>query len=93
MYRDFPVISRCRTVLTRKTAWMSRHGTNRNVWTKAVVGDLVALQAVQPKVAMMPHQAWGCRRVDQVGCGEQVELEAVGEASSHSYWFASSGTG
>ena len=26
-------------------------------WTKAVVGDLVALQAAQPKVAMMPHPA------------------------------------
>ena len=66
-----------------------QEGCMRLPWTKAAVGDLVALQAAQPQVAMMPHPG----RVDQVGCGEQVELEAVGEASSHSYWFDSSGTG
>ena len=32
-------------------------GCMRLPWTKAVVGDLVALQAAQPKVAVMPHPA------------------------------------
>ena len=34
-----------------------QEGGMRLPWTKAVVGDLVALQAAQPKVAMMPHPA------------------------------------
>ena len=29
----------------------------RLLWTKAIVGDLVALQAAQPKVSAMPHPA------------------------------------
>ena len=34
-----------------------QEGSMRLPWTKAIVGDLVALQAAQPKVAMMPHPA------------------------------------
>ena len=49
-------------------------------WTRAIVGDLVALQAVQSKVSMMPHptgdvDAW----IKLPG-----ELEAACEACSYS---------
>ena len=36
---------------------LMQEGSMRLPWTKAVVGDLVALQAAQRKVAMMPHPA------------------------------------
>ena len=60
-----------------------QEGNMRLPWTTAVVGDLVALQGSAAEGGNDAAPSWGCRRVD-------FELEAV---SSHSYWFASSGTG
>ena len=55
-HRRLGFLAQLRTAAPMLRALLQEEGM-RLPWTKAVVGDLVALQAAQPKVAMMPRPA------------------------------------
>ena len=55
-HRRLSFLAQLRTASPMLRALM-QEGCMRLPWTKAVVGDLVALQAAQRKLAMMPHPA------------------------------------